>query len=91
MAENRSNWRRVRKVLISLVIVLSAVAVVVSIARMPGRTVDVVERDIPPVNVETLTLEVVRSLPDMLDLPGSVEPNAIVNVPAELNSSSYLF
>lgn len=84
MAEKRSIWRRVRKVIISLVIVLCAVAAVVSIARLPGRTVDVVEQEIPLVNVEVLTLEAVKTLPDYLELPGTIEPSAIVNVPVEL-------
>ena len=85
MAEKRSTWHRVRKTLISLVIMLGALAAVVAIARMPGRTVDVVEREIPPVNVETLVLKPVPKLADYLELPGSIEPNAIVEVPVELS------
>jgi membrane fusion protein (multidrug efflux system) len=84
MTEKQSFWRRIRKLLISLVIISCAVAVVVSIARMPGRTVDVVDQEIPLVNVEVLKLKPVESLPDYLELPGTIEPNTIVNVPVEM-------
>lgn len=80
----RVRWPRIRKALISTFILVAAAAVMISVARMPGRTEDLPPKEVPPVNVEVLEIEAIRRMPDILELPGTLEPNRVVQVPAEL-------
>jgi membrane fusion protein (multidrug efflux system) len=56
----------------------------VTVARMPGRTEDLPPRQVPPVNVEVLRVEAIARMPDLLELPATLEPNRVVQVPVEL-------
>lgn len=69
--------------LISLGIVLAGVGVVLALGRMPGRPVETVTPVIEPVNVQVKVIQP-RTETDTIELPGIVEPNAIVKVSAEV-------
>ena len=84
MAETGQRWKRWRRAAISIVIVMAAVAVVVSVARMPARTEEVPPKETIRVNVAVMPVEAIPRMPDILELPGSLEPNVIVDVPVEL-------
>ncbi len=80
MTPRRFSWI---KLCISLAIILAAGIVVFLVARMPTPV-----RDVPPeeeisVNVETITVEPVRTMPDLLLLPGAIEPRLVIDVPVE--------
>jgi membrane fusion protein (multidrug efflux system) len=70
--------------LISALILVAAAAVMVTVARMPGRTEDLPLRQVAPVNVEVLRVEAIAQMPDILELPATLEPNRVVQVPVEL-------
>lgn len=83
-SSSRPRWPRIRKALISALILVAAAAVMVTVARMPGRTEDLPLRQVAPVNVEVLRVEAIAQMPDILELPATLEPNRVVQVPVEL-------
>jgi membrane fusion protein (multidrug efflux system) len=83
MAQSGTNKSKWRKVAISLLIVAAASAVVVSVARIPARMDEVAEKEVIPVNVEVLPVEVIPVMADTLELPGHLEPNRSTEVPVE--------
>ena len=78
--EGRSKLRRV---IVSLLIIIAAAVAVVSVARIPDREVTVPEREVVRVNVEVMTVRPIARMADMLQLPGSLEPFRVVAVPVE--------
>jgi membrane fusion protein (multidrug efflux system) len=83
MAFDRSVWLRVRKALISILIVGAAGLVVVSVARIPDDTEELSPAEVPSLNVEVWEVQALPSMPDLLELPGTLEPNRVVHVPVE--------
>lgn len=79
----RSHWPRIRKILISLVLVCLAGAVMILVARMPAPTDDVRQREPVPLNVEVVRIDSITKMPDVLELPGALEPSRIVELPVE--------
>jgi membrane fusion protein (multidrug efflux system) len=75
--------QRLRKVLVSLLILVAAVMVVVSIARLPATDEEVPPREVVPANVDVITVEPIPRMSDLLELPGTVEPYRVVDVPVE--------
>jgi len=75
--------RRWVKALVSVLIVAAAVAVMVAVARMPVEVKDVPPRAEVPLPVEVWRIETVPSMPDILELPGALEPNKVIEVPVE--------
>lgn len=80
MTPRRFSWFRL---FISLAIILVAGVVVYLVARMPAPVKDVMPEEVVSVNVETLTVEPVAAMPDLLLLPGVIEPRLVVDVPVE--------
>ncbi len=80
MAPRRFSWI---KLSISLVIILAAGVVVFLVARMPAPVKDVPPEEVTSVNVETITVKPVATMPDLLLLPGAIEPRLVVDVPVE--------
>ncbi|UCF36331.1 MAG: efflux RND transporter periplasmic adaptor subunit [Acidobacteriota bacterium] len=80
----RTIWKRIKKPLISLVIITAAGFAVVSVARIPPRVEEVVPKEILPVNVEVMEIVPIPQMPDVVELPGALAPKRIVVVPAEL-------
>jgi membrane fusion protein (multidrug efflux system) len=76
--------RFLRKALISALILVAAAVVMVTVARIPARTEEVPERVVPPVNVEVSEVTAIPVMADMLELPATLEPNKVVEVPVEL-------
>lgn len=87
MAETGTMGQTLRKLLISVLIVTAAAAGVVYVSRMPARTEEVPPPTVVPVNVEVAVIEAIPQMPDILELPGHLEPNRVVNVPVELAGS----
>ena len=80
MTPRRFSWI---KLCISLAIILAAGIVVFLVARMPTPVKDVPPEEEISVNVETITVEPVRTMPDLLLLPGAIEPRLVIDVPVE--------
>jgi membrane fusion protein (multidrug efflux system) len=80
MAANRS---RLFKLFVSLFVVSAAGAVVFLIARMPAPPKDVPQEEFVVANVEVMEVRPVKTMSDLLVLPGVVEPWQIVDVPVE--------
>ncbi len=79
--------RRAGKVLgiaIAGVLVLLAGAFVVVVAVMPKPEKDKQQQDIPAVNVSVLHVEPIGNFRDAFTIPGSIEPNSVVRVSAEV-------
>jgi membrane fusion protein (multidrug efflux system) len=80
-------WQKVRKPLISLVVLACACFVVISVSRIPNRTEAVPPKEEILTNVEVLSVETLPRMSDVLELPGTLEPNLIVEVPVEQRGS----
>ena len=80
MAPRRFSWFRLA---VSLAIILAAGVVALLVARMPTPVKDVPPEEELTVNVETLEIRPVESMPDLLLLPGVIEPRLVVDVPVE--------
>lgn len=78
------NRSRIKKIFISSLIIGVALTGVYFIARMPAAEVAELSPEEVIINVEVEPVEPERSVPDFLDLPGTVVPGKIVNVPVEL-------
>lgn len=76
----RFSWFRF---FVSLAIILAAGIVVYLVARMPAPDKEVPPEEVVVVNVEAMTVEPVASMPDLLLLPGVIEPRLVVDVPVE--------
>ena len=83
---NRTGRSWLRTV-ITLVILLGAIAVLAAITQIPAPKKDTAAAEPPPVNVSVMAVAAEASLPDMFDLPAAVEPNRIVTVAAEVAAS----
>jgi membrane fusion protein (multidrug efflux system) len=83
MDRNDDRKKRLRKAIISLLIIVAAAVIVVSVARIPEDEAKVPEREEVLVNVEIRSVRPIPSLPDILQLPGSLEPFRVVSVPVE--------
>ncbi len=75
--------RRLRKVLISLALIAAAFAVMLWVIWTPVESQEVPPREEVPLPVEVWKIEPVPSLPDILELPGALEPNRVIEVPVE--------
>lgn len=82
--KNRSTRKKVRKFLISTLVISIAVAAVYSISRIPVEEAAELAPEEVIVNVEVEEVIPEDSVPDYLDLPGTSRPGKIVNVPVEL-------
>lgn len=80
MATGRS---RLIKVLVSLALISAAGVVVVLVARMPAPEREDPQEEIVIANVEVMEVLPIREMPDLLVLPGVVEPWQVVDVPVE--------
>jgi membrane fusion protein, multidrug efflux system len=83
MSAASSRWRRVRKALISIVIVSMAGVVVFLIARIPTPVQETPREEPVVVNVEVWAVDPVPQMSDMLELPAATEPSLAVSVPVE--------
>jgi len=81
--ENRSTRKKIRKFIISALVISIAVAAVYSISRMPGEPAPELVPEEVIVNVEVEEVIPEKSIADYLDLPGTVVPGKIVKVPVE--------
>lgn len=75
--------RRLRKALISLVLIAVAFGVLLWVVRTPVESQEVPPRQEVPLPVEVWKIEPVPSMPDVLELPGALEPNNVIEVPVE--------
>jgi membrane fusion protein, multidrug efflux system len=75
--------RRLRRAIISLLIITLAGVGVYLVARIPAPEQVVPAREAAAVNVEVLAVEPLSQMPDILELPGALEPSQIVNIPVE--------
>jgi len=72
------------RTIITLVILLGAIAVLAAITKIPAPKREVVVIEAPPVNVSVIAVTAQPQSPDTFDLPAAVEPNRIVTVAAEV-------
>ena len=79
-----SSRKKLRKILITTLVISLAVACVYSISRLPGEEEEVAVSKEVIINVEVEEIVPLPSVPDYLDLPGTAQPGRIVKVPAEL-------
>ncbi|HUT01617.1 MAG TPA: efflux RND transporter periplasmic adaptor subunit [Phycisphaerae bacterium] len=75
--------RVVPKVLVGVVL-LAAVGFVVVVAVLPAPANKAPAKAILPVNVQVLTVEPIPRMDDTIVLPGTIEPNTVVQVAAEV-------
>jgi len=73
-----------RRNAVKAVVVLSTIAMLTVITRIPTRKRDAPATEAPPVNVTVMTVTAEPQLADTFDLPAVVEPNQIVTVSAEV-------
>lgn len=83
MELKKTLWQKIKKIGITLVVVGVGGLAVISVARMPATVEDVPEREIVPIDVQVSMIAAIPSMPDSIELPGTMEPNQIVDVPAE--------
>jgi membrane fusion protein (multidrug efflux system) len=83
-APARAGSRRWIGVFVCAVIILVAAGGVGLVYMMPDREEDAQEPEVVPVNVETWPVATVPELADTLDLSAVVEPEAVVQVAAEV-------
>lgn len=76
--------RKLRKIIISIFFLGLSIGVIFMVLSMPAETVSVSPREIPPVEVEVLEIIPEPEILDTLMLPGSLEPELVVDVPAEV-------
>ncbi len=79
-----SSRKKIRKIIISVLIISLAMACVYSISRLPGEEQEVLIPEEVIINVEVEEIIPEETVPDYLDLPGTAQPGRIVKVPAEL-------
>ncbi len=72
------------RTIITLAILLSAIAVLAAIAKIPAPKREAAVTEAPPVNVSVMAVTAEPILPDTFDLPAAVEPNRIITVAAEV-------
>jgi membrane fusion protein (multidrug efflux system) len=72
------------RTIITLVVLLGAIAVLAAITRIPAPKREAVVTEAPPINVSVIPVTAEPVLPDTFDLPAAVEPNRIVTVAAEV-------
>jgi len=72
------------RAIITLVVLLGAIAVLAAITQIPAPKREAVVTEAPPVNVSVMAVTAEPLLPDTFDLPAAVEPNRIVTVAAEV-------
>ncbi len=85
---NHGTHRLAGKVLgavIAAVLVLLAGSFVAAVALIPKPEKADTPQDIPAVNVSVLHVEPIRSFKDTFTIPGSIEPNSVVRVSAEVS------
>lgn len=75
--------RRLRKFIVSAIVILTACFVMVVVARMPVDLVEVPPREEVPVPVEVIEIEPRSEVVDILSLPGALEANQVYEVPVE--------
>lgn len=83
MESKKTLWQKIKKVGITLVVIGVGGLAVVSVARMPATVEDVPEREVVPIDVQVTAITAIPSMPDSVELPGTMEPKQIVDVPAE--------
>ena len=84
MPQGSRRDRGVVRIVVPLAIALVALGGLAMVVALPPRKEKKVETKRPPVNV---TVQVVKAIPlfdDTIDLPGVVEPDRVVKVPAEV-------
>ncbi len=82
--ENKPRRKKIKKFLISTLVISIAVAGVYSISRIPAEQAAELAPEEVIVNVEVEEIIPENSVADYLDLPGTSRPGRIVNVPVEL-------
>jgi membrane fusion protein (multidrug efflux system) len=84
--DNGTTSRRgLARKIVSLLIVLAAVAGVGAVAQLPAKKQEVPATEVPSVKVAVMTVAAEPELADAFDLPGVVEPNRVVTVSAEVD------
>jgi membrane fusion protein, multidrug efflux system len=87
MSTGESRPRRLRRAIISLFIILLGGIGVYLVARIPAPRQEVPPREAVTVNVEVLAVQPIPQMPDVLELPGALEPMQVVNIPVEQRGS----
>jgi len=84
--DGRTTSRRgLARKMVSLLIVLAAVAGVGAVAQLPAKKQEIPATEVPPVKVAVMTVAVEREFPDTFELPAVVEPNRVVTASAEVD------
>ena len=82
--KNVSTRKKIRKLLISTIVISIAIAGVYSISRIPPAETEEIPAEEVVINVEVQEIIPEKTVADYLDLPGSVVPGKIVQVPVEM-------
>ena len=80
-----TNRRGLTRKMVSLLIVLAAVAGVGAVAQLPAKKQEVPVTNVPPVKVAVMTVTAEPELADTFELPAVVEPNRVVTASAEVD------
>jgi membrane fusion protein (multidrug efflux system) len=71
--------------IVSLLIVLAAVAGLGAVAQLPAKKQEVAATEVPPMKVAVMTVTAEPQLADTFELPAVAEPNRVVTVSAEVD------
>ena len=82
--KGKTSKRWLRRNAVKAIIILSAIAILTVITKMPARKRDAPSTEVPPVNVTVMTVIAEPQVADTFDLPAVVEPNRIITVSAEI-------
>ena len=82
--KGKTSKRWLRRNAVKAAIILSAIAILTVITKMPTRKRDAPSTEAPPVNVTVMTVIAEPQVADAFDLPAVVEPNRIITVSAEV-------
>lgn len=74
---------RLKRALVSIALLSMGLMAVVLVARIPVESQEVPPREEVPLPVEVWPIEAIPSMPDVLELPGALEPNKIIELPVE--------
>lgn len=80
---NRSIRGRLGGKVVKAAIAVGAIAIVVTVVKLPPKDREAPAAPAPPVNVTVMTISAEPNLADTFELPGVVEPNRVVTVAAE--------
>ena len=80
-----TNRRGLTRKIVSLLIVLAAVAGVAAVSQLPAKKQEVPATEAPPVKVTVMTVAAEAEFADSFELPAVVEPNRVVTASAEVD------